>query len=120
MKEMSLEILEDGTTTGLSVRNGAFLAEAASVCLKHHNHTLVMKLKVEGYIQEEFELLRLEVNELSLSSFADLEEAVQFGAMGIAVLLVNSQTGWKAKRSWKGTGFDYWFGENSEDYPFQD
>jgi len=120
MKELSLQILEDGTTTGLSVRNGAFLAEAASVCLKHHNHNLTIKLKVEGYIQDEFELLRLEVNELSLSSFADLEEAVQFGAMGIAVLLVHNQTGWKAKRSWKGTGFDYWFGENSDDYPFQD
>lgn len=117
---MNLEVLEDGITTGLSVRNGAFLAEAASICLNHHNHGIQINFVVEGYIEEKYALTRLQVTEFSLSSFADLEEAVQFGAMGIAVALINQQTGWIAKRSWKGTGFDYWFGFKDESYPFQD
>jgi len=119
MKQLKLELLEDGTSTGLSVRNGAFLAEAASVCLHSHSHGLSMMFAVEGDISEEYELHRLDVNELATNSFADLEEAAQFGAMGIAVAVIYDQTGCKVKRSWKGTGFDYWFGEESDGYPFQ-
>jgi hypothetical protein len=118
MKELKLEVLQDGTTTGLSVRNGGFLAEAASVCLSSNNHGMATVFKVEGSFQETYYLSRLEVDEIIISSFGDLDEAVQFGAMGIAVILINDQTGWKAKRSWKGTGFDYWFGYDDE-LPFQ-
>lgn len=118
MKKLNLQILEDGTSTGLSVRNGAFLAEAASVCLHSHKHDITMEFKVEGYIEGTYELSRLDVNEIAISSFGDLEEAVQFGAMGIAVMLIHNSTGWKVTRSWKGTGFDYWFGDDG-DHLFQ-
>ncbi|MDB5279056.1 MAG: hypothetical protein JWR61_4011 [Ferruginibacter sp.] len=119
MKQLNLSILEDGISTGLSVRNGGFLAEAASICLQSHNHGLSILFKVEGYLAEIYNLSRCEVNQLALNSFADLEEAAQFGAMGIAVAIINNQTGWKVIRSWKGTGFDYWFGFEDEGYPFQ-
>jgi hypothetical protein len=119
MKDLKLEILEDGITTGLSVRNGAFLAEAASVCLFSHKHGISMNFEVDGYVKQTYNLFRIDVNDLSLNSFADLEEAAEFGAMGIAVAVINDQTGWKAVRSWKGTGFDYWFGSESEEYLFQ-
>lgn len=120
MKELKLEILEDGISTGLSVRNGAFLGEAASVCLNSHFHSLSMKFTVEGSIAETYELHRFEVDERSTSSFADLDEAAQFGAMGLAVAIIYDQTGWKVKRSWKGTGFDYWVGEEGDGLLFQD
>lgn len=119
MKILDLKTLEDGHSTGLSVRYGSFLAEGASVCLEHHSHPLQVALPVEGVIAESFELSRLMVNELSKNSFADLEEAVQFGAMGVAVMLINHEKGYKVNRSWKGTGFDFWVGKNQDDYPFE-
>ncbi|MGC4100187.1 hypothetical protein [Ferruginibacter sp.] len=119
MKQLNLNILEDGVTTGLSPRNGGFLAEAASICLQSQNHSIPVDFPVEGYISETYSLTCLEVNELAINSFGDLEEATQFGAMGIALAIMHHQTGWKIKRSWKGTGFDYWLGEESEEYPFQ-
>jgi hypothetical protein len=119
MKELNLQILEDGITTGLSVNYGAFLAEAASVCLNSNAHGIRISFPVEGELQETYELFRMNVDELAINSFADLEEAVQFGAMGIAVAIINDQTTWKAIRSYKGTGFDFWFGYEDESYPFQ-
>jgi hypothetical protein len=118
MKKLKLDLLYDGASTGLSVRYGGFLAEAASICLHVKHHDIIAKLTVEGSVNTVYELTRLDVDETALRSFADLEEAVQFGAMGIAVALINDQTGWKIIRSWKGTGFDYWFGDD-ETYPFQ-
>jgi hypothetical protein len=118
MKKLKLDLLHDGSSTGLSVRYGGFLAEAASVCLHLNKHNISVTFKVEGSIEETYELYRLDVDDIALKSFADIEEAVQFGAMGIAIILINVNTGWKAIRSWKGTGFDYWFGDD-DIFPFQ-
>lgn len=120
MKDLDLRILEDGRTTGLSVRNGGFLAEAASVCLDNHRHPIEIKFQVSGAFNRTYNLKRLEIDELSTNSFADLEEATQFGAMGVAVAIMHDQMGWKVKRSWKGTGFDYWVGNQEGNSLFDD
>ncbi len=120
MRSLDLHILEDGISTGLSVRNGAFLLEAASVCLNSFNHPIFVELPVSGALEENYNLERLVVDELASSSFADLEEATQFGAMGIAVCIMHDQLGWKVKRSWKGTGFDYWGGAIGTDHSFKE
>jgi len=119
MKKLDLSILEDGRSTGLSVRYGGFLAEGASVCLDYHAHPQEVLLRVEGVIAESFLLSRLIVTDLSRNSFADLQEALEYGAMGIAVILINTQTGYQVERSYKGTGFDFWVGEKKDDYPFE-
>lgn len=119
MKKLELSILEDGSSTGLSVRNGGFLAEAASVCLDSHAHPMDVTLAVEGVFKESYQLTRLVTDALSTSSFGDMKEASEYGAMGIAVALLHDQTGWKVKRSWTGTGFDYWVGEETDTQPFQ-
>lgn len=118
MKNLNLHILEDGSSTGLSTRYGGFLAEGASVCLAHFNHPKKVKFPVTGSIMEDYNLTRIETNELSQSSFGDMEEAVEFGAMGIAIALINDQKGFVVKRSWKGTGFDFWAGEYSKNSRF--
>ena len=120
MKKLNLAILEDGSSTGLSVRAGGFLAEAASVCLDSHSHPVEIPFSVEGVIAESYELTRLTTDALSAASFADMQETVEYGAMGIAVALLHDQKGWKVKRSWKGTGFDYWVGAEGDSQPFQD
>jgi hypothetical protein len=119
MKKLDLKILENGHSTGLSVRYGGFLAEAASVCLCHHEHPEHINFEVEGAIVQSYNLLRLLTDELSMNSHADLADAVEYGAMGIAIMLMHDQKGYKVKRSWKGTGFDFWVGEQEEGYPFQ-
>jgi hypothetical protein len=52
-------------------------------------------------------------------TFNDLQEATENGAYGIALLLVCSRLGFTViERSRKGTGFDYWLGDE-ETLPFQ-
>jgi len=118
MKELNLNILEDGKTTGLSPRYGGFLAEGASVCLEHFSHPFNVKFPVRGSFNEEYNLTRINTTELSINSFNDLEEAVEFGAMGIAIAIINDQKGFVVKRSWKGTGFDFWAGKFSKNSRF--
>jgi hypothetical protein len=55
-----------------------------------------------------------------LHCYADLGEATERGAYGIAILLVMHLAGFKVvQRSVKGTGFDYWLGF-ADALPFQD
>lgn len=118
MKILDLAVLEDGSSTGLSIRNGGFLAEAASVGLHRHSHPKEILLQVEGDLAETYLLRRLDIDQRALNSY-DRDEASQFGAMGIAVAILLEQKGWKVVRSWKGTGFDYWVGEEEDGLPFQ-
>lgn len=120
MKNLDLEMLGDGISTGLSVGYGVFLAEAAAVVLNAQGHSINSNLLVEGDISQNYHLTRKIVDELATNSFGDLEEATQFGAMGIAVGLIYSETGWKVRRSYKGTGFDFWFGDMEDGFLFQD
>jgi hypothetical protein len=119
MKKLNLSVLEDGSSTGLSVRAGGFLAEAASVCLDSHRHPMEVLFAVEGVLAESYQLTRLVTDALSAASFGDMKETAEYGAMGIAVALIYDQKGWKVKRSWIGTGFDYWVGEETDSEPFQ-
>ncbi|WP_343303068.1 hypothetical protein AAHN97_16055 [Chitinophaga niabensis] len=119
MKKLDLKTLEDGHSTGLSVRYGGFLAESASVCLNHHAHPLDVVIPVEGSISESYLLSRLMVDESSKNSLNDEQEAIEYGAMGVAVALIYHCHGFKVSRSWKGTGFDFWCGEEKEGYPFE-
>jgi len=119
LKLLDLNILEDGRSTGLSVRNGGFLLESAAVCLNSFNHPLEVSFPVFGALKQNYLLRRIKVDELAINSFLDLEEATQFGAMGVAVAIMQDQKNMTVKRSWKGTGFDYWVGESDSDNSFK-
>ncbi len=50
--------------------------------------------------------------------WADDQEATEFGACGIAALLIHEFTDLTVtERSVKGTGFDYWLGTKSSEAP---
>lgn len=54
-------------------------------------------------------------------SWNDLQEATEYGATCIAILLVQTLTDMRVtRRSPKETGFDYWLGDKMDDFPFQD
>ena len=53
------------------------------------------------------------------NAWGDPEYTTEHGAVGIAILLAKEEIGYEViRRSWKGTGFDYWLGDESHE-PFQ-
>ncbi|MBD1362997.1 hypothetical protein IDJ77_04165 [Mucilaginibacter sp. ZT4R22] len=119
MKQINLNILKDGTV-GLSPGAGGNLAEAASVCLDFNGHPRVIVMPAEGHFEDDYEFTCSEVSEIMRNSFSDMQEATEYGACGIALSIVATETSMIAKRSVKGTGFDYWLGTQTESFPFQE
>ena len=89
------------------------------MCLESQGHQQGKDLQVQGDFSNTYSLHWPPVTEQMLRCLNDSEVATEHGAMGIAVLLVKSLVGFSVlERSRKGTGFDYWLGED-EDAPFQ-
>lgn len=90
------------------------LAQAAVVCLDHEGHASGVELIVESAEKRKFSLLWSEsVSEAARRFWNDLGEATHQGAYAAAILLVRSLTGLTVlERSRKGTGFDWWLGND--------
>jgi hypothetical protein len=114
-RTIALSSLKEGMP-GLTPTWGGVLAEAASVCLEERNHKICVELCVDGGIFEELLVLeRLAVDEQMRNSHYDEQEATEHGACGIAILGISSLTNLKVlKRSWKGSGCDYWIGPDKD------
>jgi hypothetical protein len=107
LEVLTLETLKAGMH-GLSPVAGAYLAEAAGVCLSQF-HQSGIKMDVDGDFVKTFRLVWANVDDQQRRTHADLQDATEFGASGIGILLARILTGnVVVKRSWKGTGFDYW------------
>lgn len=99
---------------------GKVLAEVAGVCLESQGHTQFTAIVVRGYIDDEFRLSWPQVTEQTRRTWNDPEEATEYGATAIAVLLSRRELGYLAiERSPKGTGIDYWLGEESDALSFE-
>lgn len=111
-----------GTGKGLpalTVGAGRFLAEAAAVCLEDRGHASPAELEGRGIAAPLYRVEWPEVTEQMGRSFNDLQEATEYGACAVAILLVREITGLSVvERSRKGTGFDYWLGKAGSP-PFQ-
>jgi hypothetical protein len=60
------------------------------------------------------------ITDQALRTWNDLQEATEYGATAIAVLLAKKEIGYAViERSMKGTGIDYWMGDESDGPPFQ-
>lgn len=94
---------------------GRVLAEVAGVCLESQGHAQLAAIVVRGYIDDEFRLSWPQVTEQARRTWNDPEEATEYGATAIAVLLARQELGYSAiERSPKGPGIDYWLGEESD------
>jgi hypothetical protein len=102
---------------------GETLAEAGAVCFDDQGHKpgaylLVQGNQLAGFCLK-YALQWPDVTVRMRLCHNDHEVATEWGAMGIAILLVGKLTGYTSfERSRKGTGFDYWVGEGS-DHLFQ-
>lgn len=120
MLQLDLKILSDSEFTGLSPIYGALLAEAATFCLAHNKHPNPVIMEIEGYFKERCQVTGIPIHSNASGSYADTQEATEYGAMGVAVYLICSETKMQVERSAKdGGGFDFWVGEKVDDYVFQ-
>jgi hypothetical protein len=98
---------------------GQYLAQAGAVCLESQGHQQGKALLVQGDHIKQYSLKWPVVTDQMLRCLNDAEVATEHGAVGIAVVLVEKIVGFSVmERSRKGTGFDYWLGDD-EDVPFQ-
>ena len=104
-REIDLEALRRGLP-GLTREIGALFAQASRVCffLHHHNHRVAMT--VEGSFKATIEVLWSEgITQQMLDSWRDEQEVTEFGACGIAILLILSLTRYTViRRARKGDG----------------
>ncbi len=104
---------------GMEPALGESCAHAAGVCLEHEAHVLgESRLAVDGCREVAYHLTWDPSTEQTRRSWSDLQDAVEWGACGVAALLVKEIFGYQIlQRSWKGTGFDYWIGDSNENEP---
>jgi len=98
---------------------GQYLAEAGAVCMESQGHMQGQLLTVRGSHSGSYSVSWPDVTEQIRRCLNDPEVATEHGAVGIAVLLTKKLLGYTViQRSRKGTGFDYWLGDDTE-LPFQ-
>ncbi len=111
MRERTLNLDSLKNVGGLSKEYADFLHQAASVCFDHNHHETGKEMFVEGKYDTSFFLIWRSLDPQYFPSWKDMQEATEYGAYGIAILLAISLTDYQCiERSAKGTGFDYWLG----------
>lgn len=96
------------------------MAEAAGVCLEEIPHSRGTQLTVRASFQNSYGLDWPEVTEQVRRTFADLREATEFGAEGVAILLIKEETDYTTiERAAIGTHIDRWLGYESDTPYFQ-
>lgn len=110
LADLSREKLE---RPGWSLTFGASCAEAAAVCLDEQGHEEKVVMQVGGMQSCAIELGWNAVNDTIRRFNADKEVATEYGAYGVAALVMPYLTGLTIiERSIKGKGFgfDFWLG----------
>ena len=108
MRKLELNILQNGLP-GISKAMGAFLAEAAMVCLEKNGHRSGVELIVKGDFQEAFEVVWSDkVDTIIEGTWNDLKEVTEFGATGLALLLISKLTEFQIFERSKGDSFDFY------------
>lgn len=98
---------------GWSITFGATCAEAAAVCLEDQGHRDRVTLQINGLQSCEIEIQWTAIDDTIRRFNADEEVATEYGAYGIAALVMPYLTNLTViERSVKGRGFgfDFWLG----------
>lgn len=118
--QLSLNELEKGFP-GINKIWGTFLCDASKACFDSQSHVSSVNLLLEGISNSSCKVTWTgEIDDQSRRSWNDSQEMTEYGACGIAVLLIINLTHYTViQRSKKGTGFDYWLGFKDSEIPFQ-
>lgn len=111
MIQLNLDTLKEGLPV-ISKNIGAYLAEAAAYCLTRNGHQSGVILDVSGAFEEQVKVIwEQKIDEETARAWADGIEATEYGAVALAILLIQAFTTYNTfERSVRGTGFDYWLG----------
>jgi hypothetical protein len=111
---LSFDALKSGQL-GVSAVYGSFLAEAASHCLRCNDHASPVILHITGNLSTSGSLTWDGAGERDDRTWADLQEATEYGAYGVAIIVALPLTEMpRVERSAKGTGVDYWVGDGKD------
>src|SRR6185437_93411 len=89
IQSFHLERLREGMP-GLTSAAGGLLAEAAAVCLEDQQHLTGISLSVDGSYRRKLLLNWVTVSNQQRHTYADLHEATEYGACGVAILLIEN------------------------------
>lgn len=98
--------------------------QACIICLDHNSHRSGVELAIKMARRNDYIRLHWDeiVDDQMRRAWADLQEATEYGATAIAILLVLRNTEYTIiQRTAKGPGFDYWLLEEKnydENDPF--
>jgi hypothetical protein len=100
---------------GVTKHFGATLAEAAAVLLETEGHSSGVDMPIVDHDRRrESTLVWAETTDQMRRCWHDLQDATEFGATAVALLLVRKVLNLSAvDRSAKGPGFDYWIGDDT-------
>ena len=110
---LNLRELDTDDIPGVDRQRGNDLAKAAAVCLEAQKHVPGVQLTVRGMSGSKYPMTWQVVTAQSRRTRADVQEATEDGATGIAILLAILEIGHTIiLRSHKTTGIDYWLGND--------
>ena len=116
---IDLDELADGLPA-ISPAWGRTLAEIAGVCLESQGHAPGVCFLTIGCATDGDKLSWTPVTGQTRRTWGDLQEATEYGATAVAVLLAKRETGYAViECAMQGTGIDYWIGDESGGPPFQ-
>jgi len=106
---------------GLTPEFGSFCLQACTVCLENCNHGDGVNASLTGTSPNFLTLNWTSlVTDQVKRNWSDLQEATEYGATAIAILLASQLSPFNCiERSSKGTGFDYWLGDEDNIGVFQ-
>ena len=90
MDQLDLNELRSGNIPAVTPAIGNLLAEAATVCLQSQGHVQNVRLIISGITSSELPMKLIQTDNRSIEAWSDLQEATEFGAVGIAILLAKN------------------------------
>lgn len=113
---LNLDDLGTGRIPAISPAVGNALAEAGAICLESQDHQPGVSLSVRGYHEQAYPLTWQPATEQARRSWNSPDTATEKGAEAVAILIAKEVIGYSViRQSRKGTGFDYWIGEESSE-----
>jgi hypothetical protein len=105
---------------GITPKWGGFLSEASAMCLVSQNHGVGVEMNVLGSQKALFKIFwNNQIQSQAFDAWNDEQELTEYGACGIAIMLVLELTEYTIiQRAKRGTGVDYWLGYKESNMPF--